>query len=1171
MSDRRRRKSLSIFRPSLLSLTPISDAPNGAEETHATLKKKHRPASFFSPPTPSSPLSSSLERTNSDNGIGGPPSPQSRPRTLQKAGRPSSIFGSFRSLHSLQDEEESLVRTPSNSGSHSEEASATLDVAGMIVLHHGEVQTSGGMFRKRNQYLVLTNSHLLRFKSQSRASEVFPTIPPSLGRRRNSMRHSRMSSVGSLHELHATGENHFATALNQIVAVHKLDDGRPYFSIEISHLDEESHYASALTLQLSDPRESDLWLSSIRAALTKARLTDPLPFAQRTVEYVARALEQERDYDPHHFRMFKVVQRANKSGGRSSSDDLARLTSSICYLVIGAHKIHLVPVPKQKSASSTSLSDLTGASHGITTLISLSVQNFDDAFQLAFRLPLRHSSVLHLASSCVNDIALWIRQAAEYLRPEWLEQPFTWNVPQSLDDELLPIPSDGEDHFCFDRTLTAYCAGYDLDTSNIRYMVNYVCEDAPCFELLPPANSRQSKYNLLELLAVMRALRYNESFHSISFQNINLDGLHGLRDRFGSDHVPWTTRSGEPLNIASQEQSWLLVQEVRALVLKSKRLRRLNLSNCLTRKPRDEDNSRDPGCGICEAIFPLCARQATNVDWIVLNGIMLADVDIDYMFAAFVQKSCHFRALEVGRCGLRDRSLSTILQVIFHQEDTLESIDVSSNLARIAPENFHVQISRCGFIRKINLSNIYRSSSPEPLIAKEVLLSWRLEEANFSGTALNEQTVNAISAYLASRQSDTLRQLHLNQCNLTGKDVAQLLQSMARISGHPRDLHFHVSRNHLEQQHAMLVDAVARSQTPRQMTMQLLEYSNERNFAELIGALSRNSTLRYLDISKTSLPYDASDDTCEALRRMFAENRFLEELDISGEQAHLEVANLGYGLGDAILSLKHNKALKVVRIENQTLGLEGANNLASVLEVNSTLREIYCENNEINLQAFTVLVNSLKGNTNLCYFPIMEKDKVWSLKKVDREVNSLREKSLPGLPGSTKATVRRTVGAAIASGRSISGRGVEKALPTTDYTEQDVKAAVASLTRRWDVEVVRLQGYLARNYSLVNGLPLPEARVFEKADSIEKETALPGGSLTAALRLASLDRTPTAESDAQLGHSTDKDRLSEKIEPSMASNQEIHEDYGEKVFNLAIGGSDIEGALMMSRKFMDEL
>jgi hypothetical protein len=43
------------------------------------------------------------------------------------------------------------------------------------VLMHGEVQTSSSMFRKKKEYLVLTESQLMRFKSQQKAAEAFTT------------------------------------------------------------------------------------------------------------------------------------------------------------------------------------------------------------------------------------------------------------------------------------------------------------------------------------------------------------------------------------------------------------------------------------------------------------------------------------------------------------------------------------------------------------------------------------------------------------------------------------------------------------------------------------------------------------------------------------------------------------------------------------------------------------------------------------------------------------------------------------------------------------------------------------------------------------------------------------------------------------------------------------
>ena len=157
---------------------------------------------------------------------------------------------------------------------------------------------------------------------------------------------------------------------------------------------------------------------------------------------------------------------------------------------------------------------------------------------------------------------------------------------------------------------------------------------------MPPASAYD--YSVSELLAVFRALRYNESFRSISFEGINLQRLHGLIDSYGDDHVAWASRSGllirKYFNIMPADKS-LLYQEVQALALKTKRVRRMNFSNTLPRRrPRDdveEGALKDPGCEISGALFPLCRGQLTNVDWIIFSGIELGETDLEELGTYF--------------------------------------------------------------------------------------------------------------------------------------------------------------------------------------------------------------------------------------------------------------------------------------------------------------------------------------------------------------------------------------------------------------------------------------------------------------------------------------------------------------------------------------------------------
>lgn len=344
-----------------------------------------------------------------------PSSPQSRPRTSQK-GKPSTLFGSFgkKSGNLLRDKShDSLDITTEPSTFESGQGSEQINGSrGKRVIHHGEVQTTSGLFRKKKEYLVLTETHLTRYKSQSRASEVFPSIQSSI-RRSSSTRHPSTASIGSLQDLqsltsHTSSEGENSIPLKQIVAAYKVEDGRPFFTTEVVYLDEENNLAGSIQLMLNDPKEADLWYTSIRGAAQKARLISSQPYPERVVLFLVNVVEAALDYHEAHFTVFRVVRRATtKPGGRSSSDDYAKLGTSVSYMVIGINRLHLISLPDFSEPSQFVMdAKASKTMFGLVSLVSMVVQHAEDAFQLGFRsVPSRQklvSPLIQLSSSILN-------------------------------------------------------------------------------------------------------------------------------------------------------------------------------------------------------------------------------------------------------------------------------------------------------------------------------------------------------------------------------------------------------------------------------------------------------------------------------------------------------------------------------------------------------------------------------------------------------------------------------------------------------------------------------------------------------------------------------------------------------------------------------------------------
>ncbi|KAH6684473.1 hypothetical protein B0J14DRAFT_13317 [Halenospora varia] len=1084
-----RRKSINIFsRSSLSNLAHINtDVSNdGNMEGPRKEKKKlaKRNSMFGIGPSSVSPdpaQDGSMSPFSAENSS----SPRLRPRTLTK-GRPNSLFGSFgkRSITSYVDEDgevEILARSTPESPVDGEEGIGLGMAPNKNVLYHGEVQTQSGMFgmfRKKKEYLVLTDTHLIRFKSQSRASETFPSIPPTYGRS-NSTRHPSTTSVGSLQEVQSTnshtsveGENRIPLA--QIITAYRVEDGRPFFTTEVVYLDEDYHGVGSIQLILYDPGDADLWLSSIRGAAQKARLVQDEPYPQRVVRYLARVLEGLNDYDANHFQVFRVVRRpaVPKSGRVSSSDDLQKMGCTVFYLVMGINCVHLIPVPDFSDPTGRLINPkISRHMYGIVTLYQMYIVAGDDRFELAFRMPMQPVRIVELAAFASYEIATVLHRCWQFVRPMWLDRSFLvfgLEDPPKLGQGI--DPSEEEEYGGFDKTLIAHCMAYNCNPANISYTVDWNVEDAPEFRLLPPTMS--AKYAASEILAVMRSLRYNESFHSISFRDIDLHCMHGVYDEAGTDHVAYTARYNNTAvldqpSINPQLRS-ILYREVQALALKSTTLRRMDFANALPRRrPADmfdlegREVEKDPGCEIVAAILPTCRAQLTNVSWIILSGIELGETDLEEMIPALNNRRSRIRALECSHCGLSDRGILQLLGHLERQNETLECINISDNSGRIDLDRFSSSMARFSRIRKLDLSRITRTSGNQPLIAPEVLLSWSLEELIMNGIPINDKSLDAIATYLAHGKSQNLRVLQMDQCNLTGSHVALLMRSMTDVAGEARELQLHVSANKLEKGIGEIVKAIKENHTAADVVLRMIEFEKEDHFRQLLEALRTNTTIRHLDLSKASLPYDASPETCDTLRLVFAENTTLESLDISGEQAHLEVTRFGIGLNQALTGLKKNNTLKVLRIEYQNLGLEGANTLSSVMEENKGLTHIHCEHNDINLQGFTILVNALAKNYSIVEFPFMHDAQDESMKRLnlsmkDSRVTATKEKHDHHI----KSGLRRT----------LSTFGVARPQPKQDLTPQDLDTVVRMLAERWETEMGRMAMFLERNRNIAAGV-----------------------------------------------------------------------------------------------------
>lgn len=147
---------------------------------------------------------------------------------------------------------------------------------------------------------------------------------------------------------------------------------------------------------------------------------------------------------------------------------------------------------------------------------------------------------LELASRYYRQVIRVFGKADRYLKPAW---------PQTLQNrEIFQVSGLKEPQYLVSRgnygsihrTLDAYTAAYRC--RSVDWEINWRSQFAPEFRLLPPQDG--GRYSPIQLLSVLRALRYNDYFRSLSFRDVDLSALFNFFDRStGTSGVAYLNRS----------------------------------------------------------------------------------------------------------------------------------------------------------------------------------------------------------------------------------------------------------------------------------------------------------------------------------------------------------------------------------------------------------------------------------------------------------------------------------------------------------------------------------------------------------------------------------------------------------------------------------------------------
>lgn len=649
--------------------------------------------------------------------------------------------------------------------------------------------------------------------------------------------------------------------------------------------------------------------------------------------------------------------------------------------------------------------------------------------------PFKPAVTLELSSRYYRQIVITFMKADRFLKPCWpttLQTMEVFRVSGLTDPQLLIA---GDNYGGLKRTLDAFLSAYHC--SPVEWDINWKTALAPEFRLLPPKAS--GTYTNLQLLAVMRSLRYNGYFNAVSFKGVDLSGLLDKTDSAGRTPIPYVNKSCLALSeveLGNMRLGSLLHQEIHALAFCAETIRQIDFTNCFTEKNvRRNMSSEASGLGFLYPILNLLELGLTRCNRLVLSGNYFRSSDVDSLVDALMTQTVEIQALDISNCGLSDLALRDIFEVLVHQGHSLEALDASGNCGRVHVSAIANLSQRIIDLRKLNVSGILMGDIPGPIFSFETLSRFKdLEELDLSQCKINDATLNALESFLSQRPSpseprklpysglphdsspsaSTFSRLALNNCGINGREAARILRT---LGNHP-NIHLHLSGNPLEDGIDDFARAIALTPGPGGLHMDMVELRHEANYTGLMKALTLNKHINFLSMAGTT-PTSSGDgpcgpEVCEALETFFRRNKSVRHLDMSGYSGKLDEGQLARGFARSLRGLADNDTLTHLRIRNQNLH-DDVGTLGVVMRQNTTLRVVDCLDNSWNLTSIQFLVKSLKLNNTIVEFPFPpeEHERVWSCVVADLRRQSAISKAAAAMlqeqEGVLRAALQRQV------------------------------------------------------------------------------------------------------------------------------------------------------------------
>ncbi|KAF9027060.1 hypothetical protein BGZ52_004942 [Haplosporangium bisporale] len=833
--------------------------------------------------------------------------------------------------------------------------------ADSMILYGGTaIHSEGSLFRKDSkEYLMLTNSSLLKYKTMEKAAKIFGN--------------QSVWASSSGHQLLTPAQtalitkDHRIISINSIVGVHTSHLAGSDISIVIEYLASISSQPSSMHFTPATD-QLEPWLRELRQGCNyHAPQAALVSKGTRQRQWVIEKLQNDHislpanvpENDPTALAaggMWRAYFKYQKIKGVPVSesgpvDTKVPLEGKVIVIAVGTSFVHFLPHNLGNGSAKDDMKDeRTILQYPLLTVRSIQYKETDDSFAISFGTTLRQRTVqMTFVSARAREIVIAIRARIESLR--WLYPLGRKGIELSLSETLSkPIPVIPKDYMAdlgFEDLLRAECHAMGVD----RSVYNNVVVDGFMLKVGQagdrPDNLRD--YTVDEMKCLLRAMRFNTTFKEIYFRNISFANL----------QKPKTLKDG------TLRYGLRLDQEFYELLMGNPQIRTLDLHNGRL----DTNTIGSIGRALRDGY-----TAGLRLEVLDLYGNNASDgADVMTLAKGIVKHAGTLHSLDVGNCQITGDGINQIMHAFVANPDvaahTLENFGIHANgESKVNSFILDMFLKHSMRLENLNLSAL-TSWSKSPILMAETLANCGgfLRVLDLSGMALHPTTLDQILSWISSPGFDSLEQLKVEGCGLDGVQFGSILDAV----GQSRNMKVEVfaGRNLLSDGNDLpesLVTILASGETSTSLGLRQTCWS-ENALRQLFLSLSQNYSLKKLDLSSVSLASNRDPDveTCKLLGQMLSSPASrLEELYIQGEETADLTSRMGRNLWRSFQGLSNSRYLTKLDVRRNRFKDEGALALAESLRINQSLVWLDMDENDVTTDGYNAILSAFhQGGT----------------------------------------------------------------------------------------------------------------------------------------------------------------------------------------------------------------